>query len=364
MGCLSSKQGQDEAPANQAPPDQPPKKASNANRAPPPEELQPAEPAADKKRSPRVDAGDQGGTGDIFDSYTFREELGRGAFSIVKLAINKETGAKVAVKVIDKTKMSEQYKKNLQMETDILRKVRHPNIIQMNEIYETDEYLFLVMEMVTGGELFDKIIEKGCYTEGEAAILVRKIVSAIDYLHDLDICHRDLKPENLLLASKDEDTEVKIADFGLSKIISKQVMMQTACGTPGYVAPEVLSATGYEKEVDMWSIGVITYILLCGFPPFFGETVPELFEQIMGADYDYPEDYWNDVSDEAKAFIDALLVVEPAKRMTTKQALEHPWLAGGKDKAGDKALNVGKSMSKYVEDRKRETPVTADKLSF
>ena len=109
---------------------------------------------------------------------------------------------------------------------------------------------------------------------------------------------------------------------------------------------------------------MITYILLCGFPPFFGETVPELFEQIMGADYDYPEDYWNDVSDEAKAFIDALLVVEPAKRMTTKQALEHPWLAGGKDKAGDKALNVGKSMSKYVEDRKRETPVTADKLSF
>jgi serine/threonine protein kinase len=142
--------------------------------------------------SPRVDAGDQGGQGDIFDTYEFKEELGRGAFSIVKLAINKVTGAKVAVKVIDKTKMSEQYKKNLQMETDILRKVRHPNIIQMNEIFETDEYLFLVMEMVTGGELFDKIIEKGCYTEKEAAVLVRKIVSAIDYLHGLEICHRDL----------------------------------------------------------------------------------------------------------------------------------------------------------------------------
>ncbi len=190
-----------------------------------------------------------------------------GAFSIVKLAINKRTGAKVAVKVIDKTKMSEQYKKNLQMETDILRKVRHPNIIQMSEIYETDEYLFLVMELVTGGELFDKIIEKGCYTEKEAAVLVKKIVSAIDYLHDMDICHRDLvrdlkkrgcvgahsrlqKPENLLLASRDLDTEVKIADFGLSKIISKQLMMQTACGTPGYVAPEVLSATGYDREVS------------------------------------------------------------------------------------------------------------------
>jgi serine/threonine protein kinase len=197
------------------------------------------------------------------------------------------------------------------METDILRKVHHPNIIELKGVFETDEYLFLIMEMVTGGELFDKIIEKvsfclfgqvffrcslekkGCYTEKEAATLVGKIVSAIDYLHSLDICHRDLKPENLLLASPDLDTEVKIADFGLSKIINTKVMMQTACGkfvflysasslmflcvgTPGYVAPEVLSATGYDKEVDMWSIGVITYILLCGFPPFYGETVPEV----------------------------------------------------------------------------------------
>ena len=135
--------------------------------------------------------------GDIFDKYTFKEELGRGAFSIVKLAISKENGDKVAVKVIDKSKMSEQYKKNLKMETEILKKVDHGSIIKMLEIYETDEYLFLVMELVTGGELFDKIVEKGCYTEKEAAILVHKIVSAIDYLHDMDICHRDLKPENL-----------------------------------------------------------------------------------------------------------------------------------------------------------------------
>lgn len=274
----------------------------------------------------------------------------------------------IARRLIDQlltpTPLSEQYKKNLQMETDILRRVKHPNIIQMKAIYETNEYLFLVMELVTGGELFDKIVEKGCYTEKEAAMLMHKIVSAIDYLHDMDICHRDLKPENLLLASEHQDTEVKIADFGLSKIVNQKVMMQTACGTPGYVAPEVLSATGYDREVDMWSIGVITYILLCGFPPFFGETVPELFEQIMSASYDYPHEYWMDVSVEAKNFIDCLLVVDPKKRMTTKQALQHPWLKNmGKS---EKTLKIGGKMGTYVnQHRKNQTSaVTKDELPF
>jgi len=219
------------------------------------------------------------------------------------------------------------------------------------------------MELVTGGELFDKIVEKGCYTEKEASILVRKIVSAIDYLHDLDICHRDLKPENLLLASEDQTTEVKIADFGLSKIVNQKVMMQTACGTPGYVAPEVLSATGYDREVDMWSIGVITYILLCGFPPFFGETVPELFEQIMSARFDYPQEYWCDVSQEAKDFINCLLVVDPKKRLTTKQDLEHVWLKTGA--RNDRDLKVGKAMGNYVEHRrKKDRILTTDELGF
>jgi len=233
----------------------------------------------------------------------------------------------------------------------------------MVEIFETDDYLFLVMELVTGGELFDKIVEKGCYTEKEAAVLVHKIVSAIDYLHDQNICHRDLKPENLLLKSPDKDTEVKIADFGLSKIVNQKVMMQTACGTPGYVAPEVLNATGYAKEVDMWSIGVITYILLCGFPPFFGDTVPQLFEQIMRAEYDYPSDYWDDVSQTAKDFIDHLLVVDPEKRMTTKQALKHKWLS---EIQSDNTLKVGTKMNGFINKHREDTKgtKTADKLDF
>jgi calcium/calmodulin-dependent protein kinase I len=137
---------------------------------------------------------------------------------------------------------------------------------------------------VTGGELFDKIVEIGNYTEADAAKLVHKMLSAIDYLHNMGIVHRDLKPENLLLKDNSVSAEVKLADFGLSKIVGQAVMMQTACGTPGYVAPEVLKAQGYGPEVDLWSIGVITYILLCGFPPFYHEEMPELFEQIMSAD--------------------------------------------------------------------------------
>jgi len=227
------------------------------------------------------------------------------------------------------------------MEVDILKKVNHPNIIALKELFDTPDKLYLVMELVTGGELFDKIVEKGSYTESEASHLVRKIVSAVDYLHNLGIVHRDLKPENLLLKRADNDLEIAIADFGLSKIVGQQMMMQTACGTPSYVAPEVLNASGYGKEVDMWSIGVITYILLCGFPPFYGDTVPEIFEQIMEANFDYPEEYWHTVSKEAKDFINRLLVVDSDKRLSAGDALRHPWLSGGAHGTG-KALNTGK----------------------
>lgn len=279
--------------------------------------------------------------------YEFKNELGRGAFSIVYLTVHKATGHKYAVKVINKRDLGKDYEKNLKMEVDILKKVNHPNIIALKELFDTPEKLYLVMELVTGGELFDKIVEKGSYTEKEASAIVRKIVSAVEYLHGIDIVHRDLKPENLLLKSADNDLEVALADFGLSKIVGQQIMMQTACGTPSYVAPEVLNATGYGKEVDMWSVGVITYILLCGFPPFYGDTVPEIFEQIMEANFDYPEEYWGAVSKEAKEFINKLLVVEAGDRLTAGEALKHPWLSGQTGNA--KTLNTGKLKDIVVE---------------
>jgi len=243
---------------------------------------------------------------------------------------------------------------------DILKQVDHPNIISLKEIIDTKNCLFIVTELVTGGELFDKIVELGQYSEKDAALLVGKMVSAIAYLHDKGIVHRDLKPENLLLKDNENISEVKIADFGLSKIVNASMMMQTACGTPGYVAPEVLNATGYVKEVDMWSIGVITYILLCGFPPFYNENLPELFEQIMKADYDFPEDYWKDISETAKDFIRKLLVVDTSKRMSGKTALQHPWLTGS---APDRALSSRntKKMEGYVAERKQQSRSSAIK---
>jgi len=298
--------------------------------------------------------------------YEIKKELGRGAFSVVRLGVNKKTREKVAIKIIDKANVGKDYEKNLKMEMEILRKVHHPNIISLHEMVEADNKLYFVMELVTGGELFDRIVEKGSYSEDDAKILVRKIVSAIDYLHTLNIAHRDLKPENLLVKSIADDTEVKIADFGLSKIIDEEKMMQTACGTPGYVAPEVLNAEGYDKEVDMWSIGVITYILLCGFPPFYSESVPEVFEQIMKAEFDYPEEYWADISDEAKDFINNLLVVDVQKRLTAKQALEHKWLRQSKkkDKKHTKLAKFQEKMRNYVAIRKQQSRVGQGELSL
>jgi len=283
---------------------------------------------------------------------------GRGKAGGVKFVKSKE---EVAIKIIDRKNVGKDYEKNLRMEMEILKKVHHPNIIELQEMVEAGDKLYFVMELVTGGELFDRIVEKGSYSEEDARILVRKIVSAIEYLHDKNIAHRDLKPENLLVKSKEDDTEVKIADFGLSKIIDKDKMMQTACGTPGYVAPEVLNAEGYDKEVDMWSIGVITYILLCGFPPFYSESVPEVFEQIMKAEYDYPEEYWEDISEEAKDFIDNLLVVDVAHRMTAKQSFEHPWLKGTKKPRKQTRLaKFQEKMKSYVQVRKQQSKMSQE----
>merc|ERR1719394_1566059 len=183
------------------------------------------------------------------------------------------------------------------------------------------------MELVTGGELFDRIVEKGSYTEKDAADLIKQVMSAVHYMHESGVVHRDLKPENLLYHSPDEDSKIMISDFGLSKMEDSGIMA-TACGTPGYVAPEVLAQKPYGKEVDVWSIGVISYILLCGYPPFYDENDANLFAQILKGEFEFDSPYWDDISEEAKDFIRSLMCVNVENRLTCQTALEHSWITG------------------------------------
>merc|ERR1719487_1507833 len=209
----------------------------------------------------------------------------------------------------------------------------------------------LVMELVTGGELFDRIVAKGSYTEKDAAGVIMQLCDALKYMHEKKIVHRDLKPENILYSTTDEDSPIKVADFGLARVISNKEMMKTACGTPGYVAPEVLKNKGYDSgAVDMWSTGVILYILLCGFPPFYEEELPALFEQILHARYDFPSPWWDNISKDAKDLVTKLLELDPTTRLTAAQVMAHVWCSGNASSAP--LADAHKSLKRYNAARK------------
>uniref|UniRef100_A0AAZ3Q3A7 Protein kinase domain-containing protein n=1 Tax=Oncorhynchus tshawytscha TaxID=74940 RepID=A0AAZ3Q3A7_ONCTS len=280
---------------------------------------------------------------DIKKVFEFKEVLGTGAFSEVVMAREKTTGKMVAVKCIPKKALKGK-ETSIENEIAVLRKIKHENIVALEDIYESPNHLYLIMQLVSGGELFDRIVEKGFYTEMDASRLIKQVLNAVNYLHDMGIVHRDLKPENLLYYNPHDEAKIMISDFGLSKMEGTGDVMATACGTPGYVAPEVLAQKPYSKAVDCWSIGVIAYILLCGYPPFYDENDSKLFEQILKADYEFDAPYWDDISDSAKQFISSLMEKDPEKRFTCDQALAHPWIAG------DTALckNIHESVSRQM----------------
>jgi len=190
-------------------------------------------------------------------------------------------------------------------------------VVRLFEIFDEGKVLYLVMELMNGGELFDRIVDKECYTEKEAANTIRPIVDAIRYCHNQDIIHRDLKPENLLYENTTEHAIIKVSDFGLARFVDSSSMATTACGTPGYVAPEVVRGQPYGKEVDYWSIGIILYIMLCGFPPFYDENNnnSNLFKQIKNCDYSFPSPYWDNISESAKDLIKKILIADPTVRL-------------------------------------------------
>ncbi|KAI8981767.1 kinase-like domain-containing protein [Mycotypha africana] len=261
--------------------------------------------------------------------YKTGKILGNGTYATVKEAMHIETKKFYAVKIISK-KLMEGREHMVRNEINILRKVSqgHKNILSLVDYFETMNNLYLVTDLALGGELFDRICQKGSYTEQDAANIIRTVCDAVAYLHDNGVVHRDLKPENLIFRTADEDSDLLIADFGLSRIIDsdKFDVLRTTCGTPGYMAPEIFKRTGHSKPVDMWAIGVITYFLLCGYTPFEGGNSIEEMRAIMEGEYYFHEEYWMEVSDVAKAFIERCLTVNPEERITAHEALQHPWL--------------------------------------
>ncbi|XP_033109374.1 calcium/calmodulin-dependent protein kinase type IV-like [Anneissia japonica] len=285
----------------------------------------------------------------IKETYTFLKVLGRGATSVVHECYENGTKQKYAVKAIHKNN----HDKAAKMEISILLKIDHPNIIKLRELFEEGPILYLVLELVTGGELFDRIVERGYYSERDAANCVRQICDAVSYLHQHDIVHRDLKPENLLYATPADDAPLKIADFGLSKILSEDVQMKTVCGTPGYCAPEILLNAPYNCNVDMWSVGVITYILLCGFEPFYAPSDPEIYAKIMKIDYKFISPWWDPVSESSKDLIRKCLVSE--KRLTANEALRHPWVREHNSAAHFTHMDkIQENMKEFNENRRRK----------
>ncbi|KAJ3448905.1 hypothetical protein M0813_27758 [Anaeramoeba flamelloides] len=267
--------------------------------------------------------------------YELGEVLGQGTFSTVKKAIDKRTGLPWAIKILPKSGLNENFKL-VENEIEILSTVDHPNVIRMHEIFETTDKIYIVMEIVTGGELFDRIERLDHLTEQESAYLIKKILNALKYLHSKGIVHRDLKPENLLLSDNTKYAEIKLTDFGLSKVMSDQDVMKTACGTPIYVAPEILSRKIYGPQVDVWSTGIILYVLLSGCAPFYDENLPVLFNKIKRGKIHFPSQEWENISESAKDLIRKFLIVDPLRRITVEDALNHEWILKNGDYAEEK----------------------------
>uniref|UniRef100_A0A8B9L053 Calcium/calmodulin dependent protein kinase IG n=1 Tax=Astyanax mexicanus TaxID=7994 RepID=A0A8B9L053_ASTMX len=281
-------------------------------------------------------------TDNIQEVFDFIEVLGSGAFSEVFMVKERKTGKLFAMKCVKKKNKRDI---NLENEIAVLRRIKHENVVGLEDFYESRSHYYLVMQLVSGGELFDRILDRGMYSEMDASLVIRQVLEAVSYLHINGIVHRDLKPENLLYYSQDENSKIMISDFGLSKMEDNGIM-STACGTPGYVAPEVLAQKPYSKAVDCWSIGVITYILLCGYPPFYEETETRLFSKIMKAQYEFDSPFWDDISESAKDFIRNMMQKNPKLRLTTDQALRHPWIIGKTARSQDIYHSVSVQIQK------------------
>ena len=291
----------------------------------------------------------------ISKEYTLGKILGNGAFGQVRLGIHKTTKQVRALKILKKAKINMD---DLLTEISILSKLSHPNIMQVYEIFEDNINLYIVTEYCKGGELFDIISKKGSFSEKEAAEIMQQILSAVCYAHQNGIVHRDLKPENILMDNKNKksDLSLKIIDWGSAALFDKQERLHTTDGTSYYIAPEVLQGD-YDQKCDIWSCGVILYILLCGYAPFYGDTDEEIYQQVLKGEYDFPKEEWDHVSKEAKNLVKKMIEKNPEKRVSALEALQDVWFKNNKQKKkADKVLakNVLQNMKKFKKNKKFE----------
>lgn len=288
----------------------------------------------------------------------------------MKLGLHKKTNTNVAVKVVKKSRLRADDIEAVMQEVDILKSLStskfddtaKPHFVQMFDFFDMPRQFVICMEYMEGGELFDRIVDRAYYSEQDARQTCKVLLEAVQFLHNRNVCHRDLKPENLLLKNHESDTNVKIADFGFAKRVENSELLSTQCGTPGYVSPEVVNGEKYGLEVDMWSVGVILYILLGGYPPFIANDQKELFRMIKAADYEFHDMYWCDITSTPKDLISRLLEPNPRDRHHVDKALAHPWFNDSEDSSPENAKNLGASLNnlrKYNGKRKLKAAVRA-----
>jgi len=281
------------------------------------------------------------GNRNLHDFYDVKDTIGQGSVAKCKLGKDKKTGQTVAVKILTRNHSEFDYD-GLVLEIQVMRKVEHPGCIKLYDVYEDKKSVFLIQELASGGELFDRVIDHGAYCEQDAARLFKQLMEAVAYLHSMGVAHRDLKPENVLMKSADRKSPeydvVKLADFGLSTFKAGDYAdtMATACGTPEYIAPEIIvtlnnggsgtTSRQYSAKVDVWAAGVILYVMMCGFQPFQLENQNAMYQAIRYGRYNFPSPEWDEVSQGAKDFVDFMLQVKPNKRPTADECLAHEWI--------------------------------------
>ena len=299
------------------------------------------------------------GYSNLNDIYEIKNVLGVGKFATVKLGINKKTKEQVAIKIMNKDDMSPFDLEQAKTEIEILKIANHPHIIRLYDVFENLSFIYIIMEYCEGGDLFSYLEKRNFkIPEKNAAVIIEQLSTAVYYLHEYGIVHRDLKPENIIMVNDSDKPEIKLIDFGLGKILAPNEMCYEAFGTLSYVAPEVLEEKEYNKCVDLWAMGVITYLLLTGFLPFDGESQREIVRQTIEDPVPFPADTWEKLSVEAKSFVENLLNKDPDKRMEIKQVLDHRWLEKCLNKPKHKLIKSNSISSGGAEFKKYSSPST------